>query len=370
MSTLFLLFHLSTFFLFTSGLFRLSSTSSKDSGHNSGTIDRSTTASSNSASSKGSEEERRRSEEEESHKSDPLPKSCRSPARNVKSDLAYSTDSEFYYVDGTPEQISDFYRELKDRGVEENHLSHFSHINSTGNYIDPIYEMIPEGSEVDELYCLPQDAPLANSRDVHRSSSSPSRPTFTKSQEKLRSLCRSISSPMRMNEYLMSRVKRSSSNHSTGEQEPPTSSPVDVTTWLKEAKKESLAPPRNCQTEPSLRLGAGQRAGSTLSLVVPERNNGGIVYTNLDNLERTIRLQQERLLREREEERLRPKFSAPPPPCHPPPAGGHELATSFRGEGSTGTWEWKVKVRPDGSRYIARRPVRSQQLRERGRRIE
>merc|ERR1719319_1942926 len=45
---------------------RLSSTSSKDSGHTSGTIDRSTTASSNSTSSKASEEEgRRRGEEEE-----------------------------------------------------------------------------------------------------------------------------------------------------------------------------------------------------------------------------------------------------------------------------------------------------------------
>merc|ERR1719239_1999087 len=76
--------------------------------------------------------------------------------------------------------------------------------------------------------------------------------------------------------------------------------------------------------EPSLRLGSATNAtsGSTLSLVPPneqkQSNSGGIVYTNLDNLERTIRLQQERLLREREEERLmtRPKFSAPPPPNH------------------------------------------------------
>ena len=52
---------------------------------------------------------------------------------------------------------------------------------------------------------------------------------------------------------------------------------------------------------------------------------------------------------------------------------GHELATAFRGESNrdtSGTWEWKIKVRPDGSRYIARRPVRSLLLRERGRRIE
>merc|ERR1719367_433413 len=117
--------------------------------------------------------------------------------------------------------------------------------------------------------------------------------------------------------------------------------------------------------EPSLRLGAtnAMASGSTLSLVPAnmeqkQSSSGGIVYTNLDNLERTIRLQQERLLREREEERLmRPKFSAPPPPNHPPPhlnnclpathqtappppmtlPSGHELATAFRGESNRDT---------------------------------
>ena len=160
--------------------------------------------------------------------------------------------------------------------------------------------------------------------------------------------------------------------------------------------RQSNERPTRRENEPSLRLGAtNASSGSTLSLLPPneQKPSSGIVYTNLDNLERTIRLQQERLLREREEERLmmRPKFSAPPPPNHPPPQhlntlqtssppppplptpSGHELATSFRGESTrdtSGTWEWKIKVRPDGSRYIARRPVRSLLLRERGRRIE
>merc|ERR1719334_3132701 len=100
------------------------------------------------------------------------------------------------------------------------------------------------------MYCLPLDSRLGGEEDrlggggggggggegVRHSSSSPSRPKLPKSQEKLKSLCRSISSPMRMNEYLMSKVKRSSSNHSTREtgsgiQHTP---PLDVHMWLKE----------------------------------------------------------------------------------------------------------------------------------------
>ena len=404
---------------------RLSSTSSKDSGHNSGTIDRSTTASSNSASSKTSEESeellKKRSKCEEEEKSEAPSSSLsvtKSPTHLLpKSDLLYSTDSEFYYVDGKLEQISDFYRELKHRGVSDqhNHITNniANNMDSMNNFIiDPIYEMIPEGSEAEELYCLPQDSRLqAAVSSTRQSSAPPARPKFVKSQEKLRSLCRSISSPMRMNEYLMSRVKRSNSNHSESNNQV-----VDVHTWLRtesqpqnEGHERLQQPPlpegiertrqlnengrsTTRENEPSLRLGStNTSSGSTLSLVPPcaeqKQNNGGIVYTNLDNLERTIRLQQERLLREREEERLlRPRFSAPPPPSHPPPhhqpgaplpqvalPSGHELATSFRGESSRdshGTWEWKIKVRPDGSRYIARRPVRSLLLRERGKRIE
>ena len=145
---------------------RLSSTSSKDSGHNSGTIDRSTTASSNSASSKTSEESeellKKRSKSEEEEKSEAPSSSLsvtKSPTHLLpKSDLLYSTDSEFYYVDGKLEQISDFYRELKHRGVSDqhNHITNniANNMDSMNNFIiDPIYEMIPEGSEAEELYC-------------------------------------------------------------------------------------------------------------------------------------------------------------------------------------------------------------------------
>merc|ERR1712115_562059 len=57
----------------------------------------------------------------------------------------YSTDSEFYYVDGKLKDISEFYKEMKFRGVRSNdHLV----TDIQNNYIDPI----------DEMYCLPQDS--------------------------------------------------------------------------------------------------------------------------------------------------------------------------------------------------------------------
>ena len=66
--------------------------------------------SSNSASSKGPTEEARVSKVSDAgHTSEPLPimpKLGKSPGRKpVKSDTLYSTDSEFYYVDGKLEQI-------------------------------------------------------------------------------------------------------------------------------------------------------------------------------------------------------------------------------------------------------------------------
>jgi len=126
-----------------------------------------------------------------------------------------------------------------------------------------------------------------------------------------------------------------------------------------------------------------------------------IVYTNLDNLEETIRQQQAQLLQQqhllqqqqqreqqqyfslvRSNSRGAPVFKAPPPPSlsgrvssdepttnDRPLAvdrltagsgqgatmavNGHEQSTSFmNGSGDEARqWEWKVKIRPDGSRY-------------------
>ena len=32
-------------------------------------------------------------------------------------------------------------------------------------------------------------------------------------------------------------------------------------------------------------------------------------------------------------------------------------------------WEWKVKIRPDGTRYITRRPARNKLLKERAKKV-
>ena len=67
----------------------------------------------------------------------------------------YSTDSEFYYVDGKLKDISEFYKEINFKGVRSS--NHFV-TDVQNNYIDPIYEMIPEMSESDDMYCNPRDS--------------------------------------------------------------------------------------------------------------------------------------------------------------------------------------------------------------------
>merc|ERR1719410_1602494 len=64
----------------------------------------------------------------------------------------YSTDSDFYYVDGKLKEINDFYREVK------NAERLGGGVCSESVVIDPVYEIIPECSDGDEMYCLPQDS--------------------------------------------------------------------------------------------------------------------------------------------------------------------------------------------------------------------
>jgi len=366
---------------------RLSSTSSKDSGHNSGTIDRSTTNSSNSASSKLSSKsvDDMLSKAKDDH--DELLHNSKSSIPSYTKGSLYSTDSEFYYVDGKLKDISEFYKEMKFRGVRS-----FDHVSPDiqNNYIDPIYEMIPEMSENDDFYCLPQDSKPQTV--IPNQSSLEDNRIRLKSYEKIKSLCRSISSPMRMNELLLNKVKRSTSNHTHNMLNDCNNmfpnyeeKHSNVQTWLKEAGKSNTQHP-----ESSLRLhSASHSNGSNLTFIAasPSHSNNsnktakseseptadfGIVYTNIDNLERTIRDQQEKLLNQINQ---KPKFIAPPPPMHPPPSlNQHEQSTSFTTNmtdhrENDPNWEWKIKVRPDGTRYIARRPARNLLLRQRERQI-
>merc|ERR1711892_1032893 len=153
-------------------------------------------------------------------------------------------------------------------------------------YIDPIYEMIPEMSESDYMYCISQDS-KPRIRIQPRCSLKENKCKL-KSQERLKSLCRSISSPMKMNEFLLNKVKRSTSNHNHNTlNECNTKQPAhekeahfDMQTWLRETEKSKVVISDQMQCpEPSLRLDTSNLpVGSTLSLVVA--NSSDSSYTN------------------------------------------------------------------------------------------
>ena len=102
---------------------------------------------------------------------------------------------------------------------------------------------------------------------------------------------------MRMNYYLMNRVKRSNCNHNNGEDGAVREGDH---TWLREAKsrteergqkkaednrnqRTTQSESRGQRIEPSLRLGSQRAQGSTLSLVPSEKTSpsvsSGVTYT-------------------------------------------------------------------------------------------
>ena len=106
--------------------------------------------------------------------------------------------------------------------------------------------------------------------------------------------------------------------------------------------------------------------------------NNDIMYTDLENLEATMKLQQELMLQKQQQnnssssknsqnnsaKRSPAVFQAPPPPTLPPPP-----PSASSGGQDDPSWEWKVKIRPDGTRYITRRPARNKLLRERAKKV-
>ena len=176
----------------------------------------------------------------------------RPPARinpNSGDNCNYSTDTEFYYVsalslgrkylntniknillqvDGKLREIDDFYREVRTRGE----LGPGPGVVM----VDPVYEVIPECSDTEQLYTLPQDSrpvlTVNNNNNINRndnSGKSNSGKLRSKSHEKIKSICRSISSPLKMNEFLQpsgpsssssGKVKRSASSYRQQQQQP------------------------------------------------------------------------------------------------------------------------------------------------------
>ena len=152
---------------------RLSSTSSKDSGHKSDSIDRSTTNSSKSESSQLSE------------RSDSLNQSFQGLKH---SQSMFSIDDDFIFVNSK-----------KNIDYNRNSISKPSFTTDLcrKGRIDPIYEMIPEHSETDEMYCVPVDNvnmcnTNKNNKIINKNSSPEHTPgkTRSKSSDKIRYMLR------------------------------------------------------------------------------------------------------------------------------------------------------------------------------------
>ena len=308
-----------------------------------------------------------------------------SATNNGAEDLGeMNIDKELYYVD---KKLKDIHLDCEAISAKQN---------------EPIYETIPEMSENDEVYCLPVDHVAKNkSASPNKSRSRPAlkQPQGLGTFFGMNRLIRSTS----LNKY---DKNRNVDDHDDAQR---SEKIKEVEQWLKStcnsiSGKKVVAPPGKGVT---LQLTGKDMNNSTLSLVpkkaaakttshphqryMPAKmplkgtmprpqslqsisHPTDIMYTNMENLQDTMRMQQEMLLRQSQPNSLpsvhnpgsvkrsspSPVFQAPPPPPLPPANGER---------GRDPNWEWKVKIRPDGSRYIARRPARNRLLREREARL-
>lgn len=165
----------------------------------------------------------------------------------------------------------------------------------------------------------------------------------------------------------------------------------EVEHWLKQSLEPKNQPQQQVKSNnrgsgPTLQLSSLRSSGSALSLIKPSLNKRKPVQrtvvgkmplkgtmprpqslvtptmtTDIEHLEATMKLQQEMIKR-----RNTPAvFQAPPPPAIPPPPIPSQTNTATIDE----NWEWKVKIRPDGTRYVTRRPTRNKMLKERAKRV-
>ena len=304
-------------------------------------------------------------------------------------------DKELYYVD---KKLKDIHLECEAISFQQNAVAAIAAAPIT----EPIYETIPEMSENDEVYCVPVDHVTKN-KSVSPNKTR-SRPVLKQPQGLgtffgMNRLIRSTS----LNKY---DKNRNIDDHDDAQR---SEKIKEVEQWLKSScnsisGKKVLAPPAKGAT---LQLAGKGVNNSTLSLIpkkaaaktkshphqrympakmplkgtMPRPQSlhsisrpTDIMYTNMDNLQDTMKMQQEMLLRQSQQNSLQsvnypsnvkrsspsPVFQAPPPPPLPP-------ANAERGRDPS--WEWKVKIRPDGSRYVARRPARNRLLKEREARL-
>jgi hypothetical protein len=314
-------------------------------------------------------------------------------------------DKELYYVD---KKLKDIHMDCE--AMSAKHQQHN----------EPIYETIPEMSEGDEqLYCLPVDH-VAQSRMMQKQREQ-------EQHQRGRQTAKQSATATAAGMFGLNRLIRSTSlnkydkNKNLDQSDDPNRSAKikEVEYWLKSScnslsgSNNQLVSPPPTTTRPKgltlqlSNLGSKDMTGSTLSLSVPKKARQQqphphqkympakmplkgtmprpqslqsmpveIMYTNMENLQDTMRMQQEMLLRQAQmsagqqgrRANPNPVFQAPPPPCGIPPTAATGTEVPLQGSENP-NWEWKVKIRQDGTRYITRRPARNRMLRERAARL-
>lgn len=344
---------------------RNSTSSSKDSGH---CMDSNTTNSSKSTKSQKS----------------PDSKVCLFPNNNLstkskssesfgeslkKSNSLYSIDKDFHYLDKKQRELA-VHSETKFSGEQVNNAA----VTICGN--DPIYETIPEASESESMvYCLPYD----NCQLQKNQSPENKQPNLrSKSSDKLKNTSKLPAPPNRHQKLSRStslnKYDTNIESHAKVNEDWKDWKQKEVENWIQKTKHNSpvkqnrISLNLQTQTNPSSHLNE-----STLSLVISsqkEDSPADIVYTNAKNLEKTIKLQQQELLNQlgSGKSSIKAPFHIPPPPKSPPYS---QQSASFQNGSQNGeNWEWKVKIRPDGTRYITKRPIRNKLLKERALKIQ
>jgi len=382
---------------------RKTSSSSQDSGHRSGggSLNTTTASSSSSTGTAGSAVARW----EIDHKRRSLDVSSLGETSAEVAMDGSSLDREFSYVDKKMKDVrSDCDAIVAGRGMQQ---------------AEPIYETIPEVSESDDqTYCLPLDHVPGHSRKgratekysgVNRLIRSTSLNKYDKNRNSLdlgdeqrsakikeveqwlKSNCGSDGStvvPLATSSPKGSEAKKVATMQLSSDVVGSTLSLVSgsskETSKVKSGRQRREHPhqkflpakmplkgtmPRPYSMQP---LAAAQQQQRQAKGPTPP-SSAEIAYTNMDNLQETMRKQQELLLRQQQQPSAkrfpgqRPIFQAPPPPPLPPANGSQPDMPE--GPEEEPKWEWRVKVRSDGTRYVTRRPARVRMLRERERRV-
>ena len=341
----------------------------------------------------------------------PLSKSAAVISNQQEELSEMNLDKELYYVD---KKLKDIHLDCEAMSAKQFQQHQQKQQQQPQN--EPIYETIPEMSENDEqVYCLPVDHLQVKN--------SPSKKQKQQQQQRGRSSTKQSNGFFGMNRLIRSTsLNKYDKNRNLDQDDPQRMEKIkEVEQWLKTScnslagNNSMVSPPRTAQPHKNKGLtlqlsnfGNNQDAGSTLSLVPKKATKTkahphqrympakmplkgtmprpqslqampvDIMYTNMENLQDTMRMQQDLLLRQAHQQHLiaqqqlgrrpspNPVFQAPPPPPLPPANGEQQQQQQGNADPN---WEWKVKIRPDGTRYITRRPARNRLLKERAARL-